>query len=301
LPRSVIHPHDDDAYRERPVRRDNAGWYDRRDSFHLKPPKHSFPVFKGQFPLLWIDNCYNYFEMYNVPDRHWVSIATLYFEDHAALWLQAYKRTHRQMNWDALITALVAEFGSDDYDGQMSSLLQLKQTGAVAEYKHKFESCMYHLLSVDAALNSKWFVSHFIHGLRDEFRAAVRLQHPASVTKAAHLAQIQEEENDVCHRPRAGPAAAIKHHMVHPPQGRVEPHRDNDEFARERALRDFRQANGLCFRCGGKYSREHKCKPHAQLLTIQVGDCGEILSEDIVHALELVEEPALVGGDKTMA
>lgn len=123
LPHHRVHPHDDDAYHERPVRRDDAGCYDRRDSFHLKLPKYSFPVFKGQFPLLWIDNCYNYFEMYNVPDRHWASTATLYFEDHAALWLQAYKRTHRQMNWDALITALVAEFGSDDYDGQMSSLL----------------------------------------------------------------------------------------------------------------------------------------------------------------------------------
>lgn len=233
--------------------------------------------------------------MYNVPDRHWVSTATLYFEDHAALWLQAYKRTHRQMNWDALITALVAEFGSDDYDGQMSSLLQLKQTGAVAEYKHTFESCMYHLLSVDAALNSKWFVSHFIHGLRDEFRAAVRLQHPASVTKAAHLAQIQEEEDDIYHRPRACPAAPIKHHMAHPPQGPVEPHRDNDEFARQRALRDFRQANGLCFRCGDKYSREHKCKPPAQLLAIQVGDCGEILSEATVQALELLDEPTPAG------
>lgn len=233
--------------------------------------------------------------MYNVPDRHWVSTATLYFEDHAALWLQAYKHTHWQMNWDALITALVAEFGSDDYDGQMSSLLQLKQIEAVAEYKHKFESCMYHLLSVDSALNSKWFVSHFIHGFRDEFRAAVRLQHPDSVTKAAHLAQIQEEENDTCHRPRACLAAAIKHQMAHPPQGALEPHRDKDEFARERMLRESRQAQGLCFWCGDKYSHEHKCKPPAQLLTIQVGDCGETLSDDTIHALELLDEPALAG------
>uniref|UniRef100_A0A8R7QIB8 Uncharacterized protein n=1 Tax=Triticum urartu TaxID=4572 RepID=A0A8R7QIB8_TRIUA len=43
LPHHLVHPHDDDAYHERPVRRDDAGCYDRRDSFHLKPPKHSFP------------------------------------------------------------------------------------------------------------------------------------------------------------------------------------------------------------------------------------------------------------------
>lgn len=61
--------------------------------------------------------------MYNVPAHHWISTATLYFEDHAALWLQAYKRTYRQIIWDAFIAALVAEFGTDDYDGQMSILL----------------------------------------------------------------------------------------------------------------------------------------------------------------------------------
>ena len=66
--------------------------------------------------------------MYNVPTHHWNSTATLYFEDHAGLWLQAYKRTHGQVIWDAFIAALVAEFGTDDYDGKMSILLQLRQT-----------------------------------------------------------------------------------------------------------------------------------------------------------------------------
>lgn len=94
-----------------------------------KPPKHHFPTFKGENPLLWVDLCYTYFDMYNVLEHNWVSTATLYFEEHAALWLQAYKRTHRQLRLDAFITAVVEEFGSDEFDGQMSFLLQLKQTG----------------------------------------------------------------------------------------------------------------------------------------------------------------------------
>jgi hypothetical protein len=283
---------------------DNDHAHERHDGYRLKPPKHPFPVFKGQFPLLWIDNCYTYFEMYNVLPHHWISTATLYFEDHATLWLQAYKRTHHQIIWDSFISAVVAEFGSEEYDGQTSVLLQLRQTGSVTEYKRAFENCMYHLLSMDATLNSKWFVSHFVNGLRDEFRAAVRLQNPASVTRAAALARIQEEENEHQH-PRARSTAPTRHPTTSGTNvaaqgtgavGRTDGGRNNtDDYARERQLRDFRQANGLCFRCGDKYSKDHKCKQPSQMLMIEMGDFGEVLSDDTVHALKLLDEPATAG------
>lgn len=125
----------------------------------------------------------------------------------------------------------------------MSALLQLWQTSTVAEYKRAFENCMYHLLAVDATLSSKWFVSHFVNGLRNEFRAAVRLQNPASVTRAAALAHIQEEENEHQH-PWARPAAHARHHTTSgtnvAAQGtsvvaRTDGGRNNlDDYARER-------------------------------------------------------------------
>ena len=188
----------------------------------------------------------------------------------------------------------------NNYDGQMSILLQLRQTGTMTEYKRSFDACMYHLLSTDTSLNSKWFVSHFVHGLRDELRAAVRLQHPASLTRAASLARIQEEEQEIGgehQRPRMRPATTIRHHPAAAPNAAgavvraAETRRPADDFSRERQLRDFRKANGLVFRCGDKYSKEHKCKQPAQLLTIQVGDFGECLSDDVCHALELLQEP----------
>lgn len=63
-----------------------------------------------------------------------------------------------------------------------------------------------------------------------------------------------------------------------------------DDFGRERQLRDSRKENGLCFRCEDKYSKEHQCKKPMQLLTIQVGEHGEVLTEDAVQALELLTE-----------
>ena len=50
----------------------------------------------------------------------------------------------------------------------MNKLLQLRQTGSVKEYKQEFEECMYHLLAVDETLSTRWFVSKFVFGLRDD-------------------------------------------------------------------------------------------------------------------------------------
>ena len=64
----------------------------------------------------------------------------------------------------------------------------------------------------------------------------------------------------------------------------------SDDFNRECQLRDFRRANGLCFKWSDKYSKEHQCKRSGQLLTIEVGEFGEVISDDAVLTLELLEE-----------
>jgi hypothetical protein len=193
--------------------------------------------------------------------------------------------------------AIVEEFGLDEFDGQMTKLLQLKQTGTVAEYRLAFEECMYHLISLDSSLSARWFVSQFVFGLRDEIRGAVRMQGPASITRAASLARIQEEESEY-HRPRARPVAPTKHPPAAPTvvmsgtpaKPDWQPRQGKDDFNRERQLRDFRRANNLCFKCGEKFSKDHQCKRTGQLLTIEVGEFGEVLSDDVVLALDLLEE-----------
>jgi hypothetical protein len=145
--------------------------------------------------------CLTYFDLFKTPANQWVNTATLYLEGHAALWYQAYKRQHQQVIWVEFMAAVTEEFGQDEYDGQMHKLLQLRQTGTtVAEYRLAFEECMYHLLSLDSSMNPRWFVTQFVLGLRDDIRAAVRIQGPTSVTRAGALARIQEEELEH-HRP----------------------------------------------------------------------------------------------------
>nr|XP_051225897.1 uncharacterized protein LOC127343754 [Lolium perenne] len=263
--------------------------FEDRDTF-VKPPKHDFPRFDGELPNLWLDRCSSYFELYRTPVQNWVTTASLYLDGRAALWWQAVRQLHRPNTWDAFGKALQEEFGPDEFEVQMHQLLQLRQLGTVVEYRLQFEKLMYHLLALDPSLSTKFFVTQFLLGLKPELRAFVRAQSPTSITRATMLARIQEEELEAV-RPRHRPVPAGR-----PPPAPVLPRAPNvprasDDFARERQLREYRRANNLCFKCGDKYSREHQCKPVAQLLTIQLGDYGEILSDDAVRALELLDEP----------
>ena len=58
----------------------------------------------------------------------------------------------------------------------------------------QFEVYMYNLLALDATLSPKIFVTQFLLGLKDDLRAAVRIQAPNSIMRATVFARIQEEE-----------------------------------------------------------------------------------------------------------
>ena len=139
-----------------------------------------------------------------MPPHNWVATAALYVEGHAALWLRAFRQTHSDITWEMFRRAVVEEFGPEEFESTMHNLLQLRQTGTVVEYRQQFEVHMYNLIALDSTLSSKFFVTQFLLGLKDDLRAAVRIQAPTSITRARVFARIQEEETDN-NRPRGRP------------------------------------------------------------------------------------------------
>ncbi|KAI4981493.1 hypothetical protein ZWY2020_021985 [Hordeum vulgare] len=144
-----------------------------------------------------------------------------------------------------LWSAIKEVFGPDEFEMEMHKLLQLRETGTVADYRVGFEGHMYNLLALDASVSPKNFVTQFLLWPRDDRRAAVRLHAPSIITRASVLARIQEEELDMP-RPRPRP-----HPTGRPPpllvlvrvrlQAAPCPDAANDEFARERQLHDHRR------------------------------------------------------------
>lgn len=287
-----------------------SGGFSQHQRHGRSTPSGHPNIIDGVAPRVWLDRCLAYFELYHVPQHNWVATSALYVEGHAALWLRAFRQTHPVITWDLFRRAVEEEFGPEKFESSMHDLLQLRQTGTVAEYRQQFEVHMYNMIALDATLSSKFFVTQFLLGLKDELRAAVRIQAPTSITRATVFARIQEEELDI-QRPRLRPASAGRPPplpSVPPALGRPPPtpsvppatlvprvipapKQAPDDFGRERQLRDYKRQHGLCFRCGDKYSRVHQCKRSAQLLTIEVGDHGEVLSDEAVHALQLLDEP----------
>ena len=106
----------------------------KEDLPHHTLPKMQFPTFDGENPKIWIDNCENYFTIYTIPERLWVTATSMHLQGNAAMWWQAYKQTHRKISWKDFCSTVQSKFGSDDYKSAVQEMLNLKQTETVEEY-----------------------------------------------------------------------------------------------------------------------------------------------------------------------
>ena len=114
----------------------------------------------------------------------------MYLDDRAAHWFQAYKDSYGILSWDEFQSAVLAEFDITTHRDKICDLLTLKQCDTVAEYKAAFEQLVYSIRLYDKTISEPFLISQFILGLKEELRAAVEIQLPDTVTRAATLAAI---------------------------------------------------------------------------------------------------------------
>jgi hypothetical protein len=187
--------------------------------------------------------------------------------------------------------AVEEKFGSDDYRKYMKQLLALKQKGTVEEYQQQFEQLSYQISIQNPHYDEQFFVSQFIKGLKSEIRGAVEAQLPESVERAILLALVQQEiladSKSWSHRPQLPTRAD-------PTPGRADTGKQpmklgNGELGRDRQLRDYLKANGLCFKCGDKFDPTHICnkKAGAELNAMATEDVVDQLSEEVLNMMEL--------------
>jgi hypothetical protein len=95
-PRRVVPPrghrgqHDRGGPRRRHEDRGGHPEPEGHQEFVEAPPpfmKFSFPKFGSESPLIWLDKCHDYFQMYQVPCSIWVMAASMHMEGKAAKWL----------------------------------------------------------------------------------------------------------------------------------------------------------------------------------------------------------------------
>lgn len=243
-------------------------------------PKLEFPKFDGENPRLWRDRCVMFFEVYGVHPTMMTRFAALNFQGSAVTWLQTVQRRGRVTDWQQLCDLVFERFDKDQYKTQLKQLETLHQTGTVAEYQEQFEKLAHEILLYNTASDDVYFVTRFMTGLKEEIRAPIALHRPKDVVTASALATLQEEELSLAKNRylrrgfTKGPdRASTSKQMDKPPKAEF----DDKLYT----LKQFRRKNGICFKCGGKWSTTHTCPDQVPLHVLEeLWDALDLRSSD---------------------
>lgn len=256
-------------------------------------------------------NAPTFFAIYKIPEGFKVAAATMYISDSVAHWYQAYKMTNVWHNWEQFRDAVITEFEGNSRSDKMRELLLLRQTGSVEDYKRKFDALVYQIRLYDHSIGELMLTTMFVLGLKEELRATVEIQMPPTVAAAATYAYVQE---GVLERTRKfmnrgksagyGLSSGKTEGTVKGEEYSQHHKTEKGELWKAKQLKEYRRSNGLCFRCGDKYTPSHKCQTQAQG-QIKAMQAQEILSDDILDAVVIEEDEeemqlslnAIIGAD----
>jgi hypothetical protein len=113
-----------------------------------------------------------------MPDSQRFTISSFNMEGKALVWFQELRNGNNLTTWNEFLKAIQTRFGRSIYDDPMESLVSLKQTGSVEEYKCQFELLANRVVGLLENLK----LSFFIGGLSEEIRLPVRMFNPKSMT-----------------------------------------------------------------------------------------------------------------------
>lgn len=251
-------------------------------------PTVLFPLFNGENPNLWKTQAEQYFAMFNIHESFWVPMAILNFTGSAGIWLQSVQKKLGGFDWNSFTSLICTRFGRDRHQLLIRQFYAIKQTSSVAEYIERFEVVMNHLISYSEDTHPFYFLTRFVEGLRADIRAVVLVQRPQDLDTACSLALLQEEvaEGEIIpalpHQQfRQPPFFRPTHATVSTIQSRPStPHISEDRRGTEAsraqtdsskiaALRNFRRARGLCFKCGERWGKEHVCPAQVQMHVVE--------------------------------
>lgn len=194
---------------------------EKKDSINKHAmPKMNFPTFDGTNPRVWLDNCLNYFEIYQLPEGMWITAAVLHLQDNAAKWHQAYKQKNTFKNWQQFSEIVEQEFGADDFRTAITDLLELRQIGSLEEYTTKFQALQYDVTMHNPHYDAGFFAHKYIMGLKDDLRGIVEAQMPNTVLKASILARVQQGVLDRTKSKYTKPTTHYKSYNQHRSEGK---------------------------------------------------------------------------------
>ena len=215
-------------------------------------------------------------------------MAALNFFGAAAVWLQSIQKKLNSFDWESFSALLTTRYGRDRHQLLIRQFYTIKKTSTVADFIERFELVINHLSSYSDSIHPFYFLTRFVEGLRPDIRAVVMVQRPPDLDTACVLALLQEEVADNARAevqrpsptrpPDASPRLSIPMPLPAPPARTTPPAPATDrrgtdaaraDSSKLKALRDYRRARGLCFKCGGRWGPDHTCPTSVQLHIVE--------------------------------
>lgn len=252
-------------------------------------------------PQLWQSRCEDYFQLWGTPPELWISYATAQFEGAAARWLESVKRRVPRLIWDDFCVLLQNRFGRNQHQALIRRLFHISQTSTVVDYFDRFAELLDQITAYETAPDPLHYTTRFLDGLQPGIRILVALQQPQDLDRPYQLALLHEELGDGVTIQNIVQSTATSYHSVYhtrkapvaflalPPRPATQFRSSEDRRSPDQhrttasedkwiALKSYRRAKGLCFICGEKYSRDHKCRDAVQLHFVQ--EMVEFLQQD---------------------
>ncbi|KAJ0430223.1 putative nucleotidyltransferase, Ribonuclease H [Helianthus annuus] len=240
-----------------------------------KPAPVQLSRFTGTTPERWASQAQRYFDFYHIDEPDRITISSFYFDGDAADWFDWFDKNFPRTSWPDFLNTLVHRFKSRDLESPEGQLAKLQQSSTVDDYRHRFEE----ISNRSMVLPAPFLVSCFISGLRADIKQSVLIHRPATLEDAMDLAQLHERRISLekgVGRPYLGSGKGI---LPTPKTGILDPpplqsvlpksSNPNSQIGFRRLTQTEmaqKRAQGLCYRCDEKYTRDHNCKATPQLL-----------------------------------
>lgn len=152
-------------------------------------PRLDFPIFDGEDPVDWIEECEQYFELYQIPEMHKTRMATMSLTGDAKAWYKAVRISKKLPPWPMFIEE-VLDFFAETKGNPIDEFKRIHQIGRVDEYAKNFLRAKSRLMGkghIDAS--EEFYVGCFISGLKEDIRNTIDLFEPLYLKAAIRYAR----------------------------------------------------------------------------------------------------------------
>lgn len=279
--------------------------------------KVEMPTFSGQNLFDWIARAERYFRVTQSSEEYKMELVSLSLSEDALCWFNYELEFRPSRDWAEFKKRLLSRFAESFERTPGKRLFGIQQHGSAAEYIKEFQE-----LASQVHVAEENLIDIFFNGMKQELKEVVKLKEP--ITLPDHIETILKmEDSEFCRMLACGkhqeqrsgkytnnsnskPSSTYVASSWKPKQATTDSsqkqvekqtqpkgnERSNNHIKFSDAEYDYKQKNGLCFKCPEKWSKAHVCKNKTLQVMVVCQECEiELVEEEFHEALDGGETP----------